>query len=266
MRHAAQAGIRRAPVCTGAPGSLPAFSLVELLVVVVVAGVLAALALPTLAKSMHQARVLKSLSLHRQAVAVLRLYSDDHREAFPYLQTPGDPHGPKRLPGFELRDDVGYFTAAAVYWPNLLRGVHVEHGAAREWGLPDSEDSNIADGYPPDTIRARLFLTNTASADPAFWITDEQPEDLSLLRSTAQFQVVFPAEKGLLVDIRAGLYDPRRAHLAHPGFDASVGWCDGSGRILHWSPEDPTRAVERWFGAKWWQVMATRGGLGGRDF
>lgn len=253
----------------GAPGSAPAaraFTLVEVLVVIAVIGLLVALLAPTLSKTKLQARMVWSLSLQRQAAAAVQGYASTYRDTFPYFQTPGDPHGPIRLPGFELNNDEGYFHAGGTYWPNLLRGSFIEHAAARALNLPGAEEANLSDGYPSDTIRSRLRLAHVTFAIREYWTTELAPEDPALLNATHEAEVQFPAEKGLFVDMQAGLFDPLYRGPLHNGLPASVGWMDGSARVLDWYPADWTRAVERPYGASWMQVMSTWEGVSGRDF
>lgn len=62
----------------GSPGRLPAFSLVELLVVLAVIGVLAALLLPALARSKDSAQRVKCVSNLHQFAMAMQLYWDDN--------------------------------------------------------------------------------------------------------------------------------------------------------------------------------------------
>lgn len=66
-----------------ANGGAPAFTLVELLVVLAVIGILAALLLPALGRSKAMARRTQCLSNTRQLALVLELYGADHALRFP---------------------------------------------------------------------------------------------------------------------------------------------------------------------------------------
>jgi len=63
----------------------PAFTLVELLVVIAVIGILAALLLPTLARSKERAKRIQCLNNLRQVNLSLRLYADSNNEKFPQV-------------------------------------------------------------------------------------------------------------------------------------------------------------------------------------
>jgi len=61
-----------------------AFTLVELLVVIAMIGVLAALLLPALARAKNRAFAIQCLNNNRQLMLAWRLYSDDHQDRLPY--------------------------------------------------------------------------------------------------------------------------------------------------------------------------------------
>ena len=63
-----------------------AFTLVELLVVLAITGILAALLLPQLGRAGERARVTACRSNLRQIGLGLRLYLDDHQNLFPTMQ------------------------------------------------------------------------------------------------------------------------------------------------------------------------------------
>lgn len=254
-------------VTPGGRGISPrAFTLIEVLLSIVVISILLSLALPTLATARERGRTIKSLSLERQLAAVIGLYSADYADSFPYFMTPGQPEGPKRLPGLTMGRFPAYFIAGSVYWPNLLRGTYLDEAVAQAAGLPDAGVSNQAAGYPLDTVRSRYLLTHTVFADPNFWHGDQQPDDLSLLRATRQHEVTFPAQKGIFLDILGGLFDPARRRLGNVGTDALVARCDGSAGIIVWNVQDTKRIVGREYGAIAWPVLSTRDGLRGTDF
>src|SRR6185436_1549650 len=62
----------------------PAFTLLELLVVVAVIAIIAALLLPAMAKAKGRALAISCLSNTRQLVVAWTLYADDHENRLPY--------------------------------------------------------------------------------------------------------------------------------------------------------------------------------------
>src|SRR5689334_6020865 len=69
----------------------PAFTLVELLVVMAVLSVLAALLLPVLARARDDGRKASCLSNERQLAGALFLYTQDYDEYFPQTHPTGTP-------------------------------------------------------------------------------------------------------------------------------------------------------------------------------
>ncbi len=251
------------------------FTLVEVLVVILVAAILMSLLLPSLAGAKGAARSARSLSMHRQLLAVLSFYAADFRDMFPYNQTPGDPDGPLWVPpGIRLPQHPGhaYFTAGSWYWPNVLRPAYLDGQAARESGLPGAEDPNKSEGLPPDTIRARFWLAHAVYTDARYWHGDEEPPfDKSHFRAARHSEILHPARKALLLDILGGAFDPARRSgdpdlPRFTGNDALVGRADGSAGVLFWVGFDPETCVSRGYGARPMQVLATRDGLHGVDF
>ncbi|HWQ29135.1 MAG TPA: hypothetical protein VNN12_08940 [Dehalococcoidia bacterium] len=238
-----------------------------------VISLLLALTLPALFRMRRNAEFVRSLATHREIASSLQLYAADHRGAFPYFMTEGDPLGPKRLDGFDL--PVPYFRAGHVFWPNLVVPDYFSSDLPFFMAIPPDREAaverNLFDGYPPQTIRSRYFMTDTAFAAPEYWATDDTPSDLGLLRGTLLSDVRFPANKGLTVDMLTGAFSDRdRDGFVDPDAVplAAVGLGDGSARTVPWSDatHDLSRVVERPFGALPWPIFSTRGGLAGTDF
>jgi prepilin-type N-terminal cleavage/methylation domain-containing protein len=80
-------------VSFGLWGSVGAFTLVELLVVIAVVAVLAALLLPALGRGKQRAQGYQCLNNHRQLVLAWRMYVDDNRDELPFASE--DPRRPE---------------------------------------------------------------------------------------------------------------------------------------------------------------------------
>lgn len=239
------------------------FTLVELLVVIVIVGVLVGLSLPMLRGAKEQSRTARSLSTHRQLFISIDLYAQDNSDAFPYFATPGDPFGPKIIDGFDVPG--GYFRAQSWHWASLVLPEY--YAGPRESIELDGMKEKLAGwGWPPGIVRPSFFLTSTAFARPRYWHGDDPPEDLTLLQDTHTHDVVFPASKGILLDIAVGVLDDAGLSTPDARGSASISMGDGSASMREWVWFDPVRVVVRPFGADPWQVLSTRDGLGGRDF
>src|ERR1043166_1882213 len=67
----------------------PGFTLIELLVVIAIIAILAAMLLPTLAKSRLKAQGIQCMANHRQLCLAWRMYSDDSRDRLPFASDDG---------------------------------------------------------------------------------------------------------------------------------------------------------------------------------
>jgi prepilin-type N-terminal cleavage/methylation domain-containing protein len=243
------------------------FTIIELLIVVFITGVLVGLTLPSLSRARETSRSVSSLSSQRQLAAIIGSYSLDYADALPYFQTPGDPHGPMRLPEFELGPNRSYFMGGSVYWPNLLRPAYIDGALSHAMNMTgDVFGSNKSENYPPDTVRSRYLLTHTVFATPLYWRGDKAPVGFGHFRHTRQSDLMFPGQKAVLLDIGAGLFSPHRRHSTNRGTDALVSRFDGSAGVLVWWQHGNPLVVQRGYGAWTWPVLATRDGLHGRDF
>jgi len=241
--------------------------MLELLIVMSIIIILIALLAPTLRPVRVKADLTKELSTHHQLLAALNLYAGDSKQYFPYFATPGDPSGPIRVRDFDLaQQDKPYFLAQAGYWPSIVVprylsskvGLMLDKLAGREpFHTP----------WPDYIIPTDYFLSHTVHAAPGYWVGDEPPENLGLLRGTTWDQVRYPSNKTILLQMIAadgpkGGPDPKINYI-----DTTVGLADGSAKVVFYPPENfEKNIVTRPFGAKSLPSLSTRNGLDGRDY
>jgi prepilin-type N-terminal cleavage/methylation domain-containing protein len=250
----------------GLPGGAgaPAFTLVEVLVSISVVAVLVALVVPSLRNVRETARDARVLATERQLLSSLALYSADHKEAFPYFHTEGDPLARPRIGDVVIPHS--YFWAGRVFWANLVCPNYFDADLCLRTVDAERDASvNVSEGLAPPTIRSRVWLTQTAFAAPQYWDADAPPND-RLLRHTTHAELLYPASKGLLMDIVSGVFAPSRPSHPPRGDEAmTIGFGDGSAASVVFDFRDTSNVVDRPHGAAAWPVMSTRRGLAGRD-
>lgn len=243
--------------------SRPAFTLLEILVVIAVIAVVIALAVPSMMGARQSAKFAVSLSLQQQLHVALTLYAGENTDALPYFGTPGDPKGPRLLNGFPIRSP--YFTTLTREWVTLLVPGQLTNGAPFE---PDpTHEYQRRIGWPDSIVRSRFKVTATAFAAPAYFASDQTLQDPALLRGTLWHEVAFPSSKGITFDTWEG-------YLTHEIDDPTgddrvpVGRGDGSVGAVHCRAVPHTTFVQRWmYGAGTGRpIWTTRDGLAGRDF
>lgn len=249
-----EAGVaRRGGVLAGARG----FTIVEVLVVVAVVALLAALLIPAVAAGRARTRVVRSLSAQQQIGAAIAGYGTDHKDYFPNFETLDGAAGPVRMRGEVV--PTGYFRAHMGFWLAAV-GPHDEGliNLAR-WPAIAGAEPMGEEERRRGLHYSTYYMSATVAADPLAFtepIASSHPLDPTLLRGMRWSEVLWPARKGLTLDF--ALYRGMRD-------DAYVaGFCDGSvAELADASPPEPL--VPQPGGGPITIVMSTRGGVRGVD-
>ncbi|MBK7404093.1 MAG: type II secretion system protein [Phycisphaerales bacterium] len=166
------------------------FSLVELLVCVLIVGLLAALALPSLSRARDRARDAVSLSNLRSHATILAMYTSEWEGAFPCF---ADPAAKRTL--VHVKDDdyleLRYWLTWH-YWQFVLAEDYYESRV-----LPGSMMRPGA-GYNMSYAYSCSFL-----AAPEYW-RDRAERPRRLWRGTRESELLFPSQKAVLVEFEPG--------------------------------------------------------------
>ncbi len=242
--------------------------MLELLIVISIIIVLIALLAPTLRPVRVRADLTKEFSTQHQLLAALNMYASDARQYFPYFATPGDPSGPIRVRDFDFaQQGKPYFRTQAGYWPSIVVPRYLSSGLALQQMPVDRQLFSI-NGWPDYIIPTDYFLSHTVHAAPQYWIGDDPPENLGLLRGTTWDQVRYPSNKTILLQMIAADGPKRGPDPKINYIDTTVGLADGSAKIVFYPPpgDFESNIVSRPFGALSWPSLSTRNGLEGRDY
>lgn len=208
-----------------------AFTLIELLAVIGIIAVLAALWLPTLARARDKARQSVCLGQLRQISFAVRLYADDNGDEFPRSQHSAFAHGQQPW-GRAL---APYLGARGAAWTNLLGSLYHcpsdrrttpwSYGLNVYFELGENDDYRGKPqtwrriGSVPQPERTILFAENASGADhimPNFWSSAADALDVASRRHGARANYSFVDGHA---EARAfdSLYDPgRKLDCWHP--------------------------------------------------
>jgi len=184
---------KRAGEQEGANGlGAKAFTLVEVLLVILVIGVLLAISLPTLAGSRRAAKESRHLSLGKGLAAAAAAYTTDFKGLYPNLGVEGQLFERPWVDGAQLPlSTSGYFKANAWFWTSLVvpnyftDRVSIDNG----WGEPLTDKM----------IATRFWMAHGLMASTRYWTGDDPGGDWAELRGQAIHNVVHPSRKGMLI-------------------------------------------------------------------
>jgi len=223
---AGSASRRRSPASEVRGG----FTLVELLVVLAVIALLAALLLPALSKAKESARATQCLNQMRQLAIAVRLYVDENGDTFPRSEHSAFANG--ELPW--ERSVAPLLGSSTTAWTNLLTGLY--HCPSDKRTTPWSYGLNVYyelgpdDDYTgkPQTWRRLtqvphpsatvLFAENNSSADhlmPEFWYSQADAVDLASTRHKGRANYTFADGHASLLLLNS-IFNPPQLDLWNP--------------------------------------------------
>ena len=175
----------------GKKAGATAFTLVEVLLVILVIGVLLAITLPTLAGSRRAAKESRQLSLGKGLAAAVVAYTTDFKGLYPNLGVEGQLLERPLIDGVQLPLSTwGYFKANSWFWISVVVPAYFTDRASIEngWGEPLTEKM----------IATRFRMAHGLMASTRYWTGDDPGGDWAELRGQAVHNVVHPSRKGML--------------------------------------------------------------------
>lgn len=214
------------------------FTLIELMVVIVVVAILAAIAMPAIFRGKNAALAASAKSRIRQHAAVFNAYATDSKGVLPYFAHPADKTLlTDQMSGRQL--EIKYFNMMYA-WPFVLAGPYYQRPVYDqvfvEPGLDHQQDRPLFSYlYPCSFV-----------ADASYWNPKTRIESRKLWNPSRIDQIRFPSGKSLVVQSP----DPASKTVPTPG-DADVpllAFTDGSAAVA--GPEAPDlqcRLGDGWF-------------------
>lgn len=252
-------------------------SLVEVTVVVVVLGILMAIAIPALLGARAAARASECLANCRACSQVLGTYAADYRDCFPIFAATD------REPAFENAGMGLWYEMQSFFWPLGCKAYLCGRGLCPTQlcpGGPVSRDAFQQDGYdsvmgayPPSwTFGSDYRLSMSVFSDPKLWRPGGSWTDFSFRHAVRWADVTRPAHKGILVELRAfhnggDPYGAAPAITLGPGESRnaafSIGFADG--HVAQLPAASLVPGFDPWTQAEGVPVLQTRDGVRGTD-
>jgi len=201
------------------------FTLVEMLIVILVAGVIMSLTLPALFKTRVHSKTTISLNKLQQHASIMQLYCNDFKGLYPYF---GDPAAGKVI--LKCRtlgiDETDRYFEAWNQWHIGMIDSYYTGVSLRIFTSPFLPTP--ADSLPTSLIRGSHYLQPCVFiADPDFFTRDKWELPPLQLRAVADSETLFPSDKALTasfdVSDRMRLSGDRTIHAA---------FCDGHARAV----------------------------------
>ncbi len=170
-----------------------AFTIVEVLVVLGIVMIVAALAIPALSGSKFAAKQATTLSRIQQMTVGLQMYADANADLPPLYGKPDRPETPWQFDWGPL--ESGKWFDHSYLYSIAITGFLGDSTVAVAVGNPIPRPVLVHQGVP--TRMSDFFLTNTLFADPSFfnWETRGGREQMRAQRLSS---ILFPSDKGLL--------------------------------------------------------------------
>lgn len=199
-----------------------AFTLIEILVVVVIVGILILLATPMLKHARTDTREQVSLSNLRSHTHVVAAYVGDSGGVFPHFTKPGE-EVTITARGGEVRVQARYFDAARTWHVALADGYYAGDVASASFVSPDARAAVGAVPVRPTSY----WYSCSFLADPEFYEWGKRRPGFEQLRGVRAAQVQFPSHKGVFGEYRVAVDDSVNPPLHAPIDPANLAFVDG---------------------------------------
>lgn len=232
-----------------------AYTMLEIVVSIGVISVLLGILLPSLYEARLSAMTRMIETRQQDSHTALRLYSGDHRDAFPYYGVPRTLEAVTSFNGYPTPD---WYWGQGYWWAAFVTHLGYEAtGAIRS--SPSESDAYLGFPHRPRyAFMAQSVLTLTALASPRYWA--EYPEQ-RIDRHVPQrwTTITHTTRKGVL--LRTGWFDVATDGPAAPQM---ITFGDGHLETVEFKELRPGVPLFYWGGARV-PVLTTRSGLHGRD-